>query len=271
MPLLLELQHAMRDSLVRRDHEVAAAWLSDPSLRERLDIYRNTFLAGLTKALRLSYPAVDRLVGAEFFDFAAHVFIADHPPRAAYLDLYGGEFPAFLRDFSPAASLAYLADVARLEWAINGAMHASDAEPLDLAKLAAIEPEDQNRLGFVAHPSVRLLRADYPVDRIWLAVLAGDDGVLTALDVGAGAVSLLVERRATGVEVVRLDDCEWRFLATLCGGERLLSAIDSAADLDAPAALAEHLAAGRFVAFNLTADEATPRSHEAAAWGQSHE
>jgi hypothetical protein len=252
MPTLLELQQDMRRSLVQRDDAAAAAWLSDPSLRERLDIYRNTFLAGLNKALRLSYPAVGRLVGTEFFDGAAQIFITEHPPRAAYLDRYGGEFPDFLQRFSPAASLAYLADVARLEWAVNCAMHAPDLEPLDLKKLAAIEPNDQSRLRFVAHPSVRLMRSDYPVDRIWQAVLARDDAELTTLDLNAGPVNLLVERRTGGVEVICLDQSAWLLLAALCSGEPWHSAIERAANLDASTALAEHFAAGRFVAFELT-------------------
>ena len=45
-------------------------------------------------------------------------------------------FPEFLARFPPAASLAYIADVARLEWAVNRALHAPDAAPLDVARLA---------------------------------------------------------------------------------------------------------------------------------------
>jgi hypothetical protein len=222
---------------------------------------------GLTKALRLCYPVVQRLVGADFFDGACRLFIAEHPPRSAYLDQFGGEFPEFLRRFPPAASLAYLADVARLEWAVNCAIHAPDVEPIELAKLAAIEPGDQSRVSFVAHPSVRVLCADYPVDHIWRAVLAGDDRALTTLDVDAGPVYLLVERPTTDVEVVRLDEPAWRFMAQLCAGGSIQSAVDSAADFDFSTAVAEHLAVGRFVAFQLAAREAMPTSHDVAAWG----
>ena len=44
------------------------------------------------------------------------------PPRTAWLDAYGTEFPEFLEHFEPAASLAYLPDVARLERAVGRAM-----------------------------------------------------------------------------------------------------------------------------------------------------
>jgi hypothetical protein len=94
-PTLLEVQRAMRASLVDRDDGAAAAMLAPWVGADRLNIYRNTFMVGVTNALRLGFPAVHRLVGAGFFDGAAAIFIARHPPRAAWLDRYGAEFPGF--------------------------------------------------------------------------------------------------------------------------------------------------------------------------------
>ncbi len=156
MPTLLEMQAAMRQSLVHRDSAAASAMLAAQVRAERLDIYRNTFLLTLTKALRLCFPVVQKLVGDEFFEGAAQVFIAGHPPRAAWLDQYGAEFPDFLRAFGPAASVRYLGDVAELEWAVNCALHAADAEPLDPAKLAAVATDDQRRIRLIANPSIAL-------------------------------------------------------------------------------------------------------------------
>src|SRR5260370_23822662 len=93
------------------------------SAADRLSIYRNTLYGTLTNALRLSYPAVHRLVGAEFFEASAQKFIEDEPPRGAYLDDYGAGFPDFLARFPAAASVPYLPDVARLEWAVSRALH----------------------------------------------------------------------------------------------------------------------------------------------------
>ena len=255
MLTLLEWQRAMRASLVQRDFAVIVGSLADGAAADRLDIYRNTIFSGLIRTLRLAYPAVERLVGSKFFDGAADIFIRAHLPRAAYLDQYGDTFPDFLRDFAPAASLPYLVDAARLEWAVNGALHAADESPLELAQLAAIPAEDHGRVCFHAHPSVRLLRVDYPVDDIWRAVLNGDDDALTTLDLASGPVCLLVERNATGIEVIRLQELRWRFLAALCTGVPLSSAVEVAKDIDAPSALGAHLAAGRFVAFTLSAHE----------------
>src|SRR6266511_6000519 len=135
----------MRASLVVHDDRGIAAHVVDAGMSpaERLDVYRNTFASVLTTALRLSYPAVHRLVGAEFFEGASRIFIEGSPPKSACLDDYGTEFPGFLVDFPPAASLPYLPGVARLEWAVNRALHADDVEPLDASRLASLAQSER--------------------------------------------------------------------------------------------------------------------------------
>jgi hypothetical protein len=182
------------------------------------------------------------------------MFIEMQPPRSAWLDEFGAELPEFLAGFPPAASLAYLPGVARLEWAANRALHAPDAEPLDLSRLAAIDPADHGRIRFVPHPSLGLVQADHPVDAMWRAVLAQDDTEMAAIDLAAGPAWLLVERCATGVEVARLTEPQWRFIAELCASRPLQAAIDAAPAIDAAILLAEHLAAGRFFDFELPLD-----------------
>ncbi len=252
-PSLLELQRALRASLVIHDDGGISAHVvgGDIGAGERLDIYRNAFASALTTALRLSYPAVHRIVGGEFFEGAARVFIETSPPSSACLDDYGDQFPGFLSRFEPASSLAYLPDVARLEWAVNRALHAPDAVPLDARRLAALAEGERARVSFALHPSVSLLRMDHPADLIWRAVLEEDDSALSAIDPWSGPVWLLTGRLPTGVEVRRASESAWRFTFALCAGRPLADALDEAPDFDAPALLADHLAAGRFIDFSL--------------------
>jgi hypothetical protein len=262
VPTLREVQNAMRKSLVDRDDGDASAMLAEHVPAERLDIYRNTFVMGATNALRLSYPAVHRLVGEDFFAGAAAIFIAGNPPQAANLDYYGAELPAFLEHFPPAAGLAYLPDVARLEWAVSRAIHAADRAPLVLSELAALAPREYGNVRFVPHSSIGLLRVSYPADTIWRAVLDGDPAALAALDLQSAPIQLLVQRLPTGVEVMRLDQAEWQFAAALCAGEPLQAALDTVPGLDATDQIARHLAAGRFVGF--TPDAPNPERTDAA-------
>lgn len=252
-PSLLELQRAVCRSVVARDDAEAGPYIIadgiDPAAR--LGIYRNTFASVLANALRLSYPAVHRLVAAGCFEGLARLFVEEQPPQCANLDDYGAGFTEFLKRSAPVAALTYLPDVARLEWAVNRALHAHDTEPLDIVRLAALTEGDEVRVRFAPHPSAGLVRADHPADRIWRAVLAQDDAALAAIDPTEGPVWLLVHRAETGVEVSRLSEGAWCFTAALFAGRALHEALDEARCAEAQATLAEHLAAGRFSGFSL--------------------
>ena len=252
-PSLLELQRAVHRSVVAHDDAEASAHVVADGIEPaaRLGIYRNTFASVLTNALRLSYPAVHRLVAAECFDGAARLFMDEQPPRCADLDQYGAGFPEFLARFPPVAGLAYLPGVARLEWAVNRALHAQDAEPLDIARLAALTEEEQARVCFAPHPGLGLVRADHPADAIWRAVLDENDAALASIDLASGPVWLLVHRAETGLDVSRLSEDALCFTAALLAGRPLHRALEEERYGDAQALLAEHLAAGRFTGFSL--------------------
>lgn len=269
MPALLELQQALCAQLLREAPPLDAASSA------RLTIYRDTRIATLVNALRLSFPAVQRLVGAEFFEAGAHEFICAHPPASACLNDYGAGFAGFLRTFTPASGLAYLGDVAQLEWAVNRALHADDVAGLDLARLAGLEQPTLSRLSFRAHPALCLLRMQFPADAIWRAVLQQDQAAMAAIDLGEGPVHLMVERDADGVQVHRLNPARWQFSARLCAGTPLYELVSEDArlsedaqsedarigeapllarrpDADTAAWLAEHLSLGRLVDFHLS-------------------
>lgn len=250
MPTLRELQTAIGRHLLGQEVSEATESVIADGLEpaSRLAIYRNTFVAVLTNALRLSYPAVHRLVGDAFFNRTAAIFVERTPPQSPYLNDYGASFADFLVDFPPAASLPYLVDVARLEWAIASSLNAADAAPLDMASLATLAREEGSSLSLLPHPAVALLRVDFPADTIWRAVLGGDDAVMAAIDLGDGPAWLLVERDAMGVEVVRMAEPEWHFLHDLWTGRSLDDAVADTAIPDVAVHLARHFTAGRFAA-----------------------
>lgn len=253
MPSLRELQDAIRRSIIERDDLDAASWVVADGIapQGRLSVYRNTFASTLIRALRLSHPAVDRLVGTAFFDAAAREFITLHPPRSSYLDEFGGDFADFLQQYRPAASVPYLADVARLEWAVSRAIHAVDTPALTAAAMSAVELADHERICFQPQPSVSLVHGRFPVDEIWRAVLDGDDAALPAIDLQSGPVWLIVQRRASGVEIDRLDAREWQFMDEIFAGCALGSALAKHPDIDAARILADLFVHGRCMGFSL--------------------
>jgi len=155
-----------------------------------------------------------------------------------------------------------LSDVARLEWAVSCALHAPDATPLDVAALREVAEGDHVHVRFVPHPSVRMIRADFPVDTIWRAVLDRDDAALGAIDLREAPLWLLIQRLPIGIDVRRLNEAAWRCTSALCAGRPLEEAIEDALAIDVPTLLAEHLAAGRFIAFNITEPVAVAQTME---------
>src|SRR5438309_1374170 len=73
MPALLELQRAFAASMLHEEDDAVCGAVVDDGFAaaERLRIYRNTCRSTLIEALRMTYPAVERLVGRDFFDMAA--------------------------------------------------------------------------------------------------------------------------------------------------------------------------------------------------------
>ena len=233
--MLRDLQRAMADSLIAGDTQ-AARFIRGGKLgaARRLAVYRHNVLANLRGALKDIFPVVHRIVGDAFFLHAADRFIAVTPSRSGDLNQFGREWPAFLAAYPHAAELPYLADVARLEWAWHECFHAAEAAPLDLGRLATIEPDAHGSLVFRLHPAVRLLASRFPLLRIWQVNQDGFTGTLQ-IDWQAGGDALLVRREAPGgVEVViqALAPGAFRFLCELQARQALEPAAAAALEAD---------------------------------------
>jgi len=216
----------------------------------RLAIYRNNVVLNLTGALRLTFPAINRLVGAAFFDQAAGHFILASPPWSADLYEFGEGFAAFLDRYGPAQGFRYLGDVARLEWAVSRALHAADAAWLDGADLAACADPD---IRFLPHPSLSLLQLDHPAAAIWSAVLEEDskkrEQSLRQIDLQAGAETLAIVRGPNGLAVTRLSPSSFTLAHALAGGTGLSSALQNIVPEEAPGILAAFVSHGFFTRF----------------------
>lgn len=202
--------------------------------RRRFEVYRNNVLSALGNALESAFPAVVKLVGADFFRVMARTYVLDNPPRSPVLLDYGATFPDFIERFEPAASLPYLPDVARLEQAWRQAYHAAEAMPLEPSALGAVPPEALDSLRFTVHPSFRLVESRFPIVTIWRMNVS--DAPVRPVDFGVGEDALIV-RPDADVEVRIVPPGGVAFVAALAAGETLGTAAaagqasDSAFDL----------------------------------------
>jgi hypothetical protein len=214
MPTLHELQGRFAAAVIDGDASGVAGSIIDdaPGAAARLGIYVNHFRVTLIDTLATTFPVVRQLVGAPFFQAVARRYVREAPPARPCLFEYGGGFPAFLARLPEAGSLAYLADVARLEWAINEAWHAPDAPAVDTT--AGLIAAGFSDLGLRLHPSCRLVASPFPVHRIW-QVHQSACGERETVDLNAGGVRLLVHRQYDEVGWIDLREADFAFLGSL--------------------------------------------------------
>jgi hypothetical protein len=254
MPALRELQSAFLRTMFGPDEpQLLVTIVGDGLLpAARLQIYRHHVLTSLTDVLHTTYPVVCRLVDERFFRYAADAYIRQHPPTAPCLFEYGVHFPAFLAAFPPCRHLAYLADVARLEWALHVAWHAELRMSLDPADLIGLAPHDVAQLVFHFDPSVTLLDSPWPIDQIW-RVNQADTEINAPVDLDAGGVSLAIRRWEDDVGFRRLDPAIYTFHTTLAAGHTLARAAEAALaasqEFDCMTALHELLTDGVIIGF----------------------
>jgi hypothetical protein len=234
MPTLRELQAMFRRAMFGAEvpplvEAIAADGLTPAA---RLQIYRHHVLTSLTEALQATFPVVCRLVDARFFGYAADTYIRQHPPEAPCLFEYGAPFSAFLATFPPCRELVYLADVARLEWALNVALHAEACAPIAPDALRDMPGDEVAGLTFQCHPSLTLLRSPWPIDQIWRANQAAAAMTAAAIDLRAGGVCLEILRWEDAVGFRTLAPPVYVFRAALATGQRLASAVEAALAAD---------------------------------------
>ncbi|TNE66477.1 MAG: DUF2063 domain-containing protein [Alphaproteobacteria bacterium] len=128
----------------------------------RLNVYRNNFRQGLGTALAEIFPVVQAFVGPAFLKAALRHFVVAYPPSEPMLYGYGAGFADFLDHFPPAAQVPYVADVARVEWAMHELQNAVEEGVLTTS---ALPEAGRVRLS----GNVRLVVSRYPVASLWMA------------------------------------------------------------------------------------------------------
>lgn len=254
--------------LAERQADFAAALL-DPTLAappgligpdgedspRRFAVYRNNVTIALIDALRANFPATYRIVGEEFFRAMARAYALSEPPTSPVLLDYGAGFPGFIEQFEPADSLPYLADVAHIERAWTEAYHAPEAGSLNPAVLSNVPHDQAAHLCFSVHPSVRIVRSQFPALTIWRMNV--DDGVPAPVDLDSGGEDTLAVRPEADVEIRSIPPGGTEFITALAEGQMLVeaakAALRAASGFDLTANLAALLSAGVFVDSHPTA------------------
>lgn len=227
---LAKLQADFADYLLAPPQRSVTASLSDSVVpggapaEQRLAVYKNNVHAQLIDALAATFPAVERLVGGEFFRHAAREYVGIHPPRRPTLLGYGDRFPEFLGRFPPATTVPYLPDVARLELLYLEAYHAAEAEVLSAEQFTKWLAAGDKDAEIALHPSARLMQSGFPVSRIW-ELNRQTETLQGKTTIPGETEHLLIIRPHATVEVRRLSPGTYSALSALVRGRPLEAAL----------------------------------------------
>ena len=232
MNSLLELQeHCYRAFMLDDSTALQLAVRNNGvSAEHRIQIYQNNARETFRKALLASYPVIERLVGSECFAGLALKYMREHPSRSGDLQGFGTGFADFLTEVYENTRFSYLADVARLEWALEEVHLEPNEELLEPAELSTVSEADHPTLVFRLRKAVRLVRSPFPVLSIWRANQPGAD---TRIDLDKGAEQVAVLRSGDDLKMHPLDPDSFALATSFAHGASLQEAYESlSSDLD---------------------------------------
>ena len=203
MPNLAELQESMRRSIHAQEMapELDKAIVSDElTASTRLQIYQNNYQGTLVDTLLGVFPIVSAFVGEVFTRTALKHFIEHTPPTDACLSMFGEDFPRFIANYKHAEDVAYLEDIAELEWQIHALQHVQETSQ----EAKAVPTVNKN-----AH----FIKSEYPLLNLWLVGTGQLMPEAVHLDQGGQHVCVLLDEGQ--VQLFALSDEEQTLLKNI--------------------------------------------------------
>jgi hypothetical protein len=212
--------------------DALGSWLRDapPRAARGLSAYRGNGEALAARALAAAYPTLAELIGSEGFEALARAHWRRQPPTCGDMAWYGAGLAEALAADAQLADEPYLADCARLDWAVHVIESAADAPqaPEGLERLAS---EDPAKLHMLLRPGLVLLSSRWPVATIWQAHRsAGPDRFAPVREAFAQqrGEHALVWREGWQARVSMMAEADAVFTQALIDGLPLAAALDAA-------------------------------------------
>ena len=173
MNKLAQQQQALLDALFAWPRDIAMVKLAnylDCTGAVGLNVYQTNGQALAERSLLAAYPVLAQLLGLESFAALARAVWHTHPPASGDLARWGGALADFIGASEQLAAEPYLADVARVEWALHTCAGCADRAP-EPATFELLIEEDPAALRLVLAPGCAALHSAWPVASIVTAHL----------------------------------------------------------------------------------------------------
>jgi len=146
-----------------------------------LNVYTNNFIENGIRALSITFPTVEGLIGEDSFRMLSRKFLR-HEAKASFdwAD-YGITLPTFIESQDALEAYPFLIEVAELDWVIHCIQREADKK-FEPSTFASLESGDTSSLRFIAAPGLQSRRFWFPVADLYRLIhepyLQSEEGVL---------------------------------------------------------------------------------------------
>jgi hypothetical protein len=195
---------------------------------ERLSVYREGYGARMRESLAETYEAVKFVLGEDRFTDMALDYSKKYHSRDYNLSVAGRHLPDYLKNSDYSKKLAFITDLARLEWAIAETFHAFQEPALGASDMAAVVQEKLLLSRLVFQKGVTIFSSEWPVLDIWNA--RKTDRKKVDIDLTGKPQTILIFRSGFQVRCELLEPWQAKLTIALMEGQNLEKACDVIAD-----------------------------------------
>jgi hypothetical protein len=213
---------------------VAQSWLVPKRTVRGLQAYTDHAQATAKRALGAVFSTVLALLGDDAFGTLARNFWHTLPPQKGDLAMWGDGLASFIETCQSLAPWSYLADCARLDWALHQAECSTDLA-LESDTLHLLAQHDPDALVLELLPCCQLISSVHPVVSIWQAHQRPEADVNRFTDVQAAlaqgrAEHAFVWREGWCAQVQGINSAAAMWTQALLRGDCLGQALTQAGD-----------------------------------------
>jgi hypothetical protein len=191
----------------------------------RVQVYRNNVRALFEGALARTYPVLRQRVGEDYFARLSAEYRQEHPSQSGDLHSTGQRFPEWIGSRMSGTDYAWLADLARLEWACEEVLVSKWLPPAPAASLARVPPEGLADALLSLQPALRTVASAFPVWSVWQANQPGATG--DAVDPSLGPQQVVVAAGVDGLVLHSMAAEQFGFVEQLAAGCTLGQALEA--------------------------------------------
>lgn len=206
------------------------------SFNPRIAVYQRNRWALAERALAISFPTIAKLIG-DSFSLLTREFLFAHPNEFSDWGEWGEKLPDFIANQVSTSHLAYLPNVAALDWCIHKIERTDNDEPIS-ESISLLSELDPSLIGIKFNTNIRFLWTNHPIFEIWQMHQPNEEfskwseSAREKLQNLSSQNCVVVSRSQWKAIPTVISSNEYKFMSALLRGGSLLDALTSTENTD---------------------------------------